>query len=415
MFNLNKIASKSSKEIHSITESLSLNLKQPYSRNLAINSIVNHYESMGEQISFQGIVDIIRGSYGFLRSFSDKYPLDVYLPIHIIKKYVLRTGDFIEINIRSNKSGEKYLAAKSVLNINGIDTKNLVYNRPNFEELTPEYPHEKFLFDNNDITTRLIDIFAPIGKGQRGLIVAPPKTGKTTILQSISTSIISNNPECRVICLLVGERPEEVTEMKRLLNCEIVASTFDESPFKHVSIAEITIERAKRMVENKEDVVIILDSLTRLTRAYNFNIPSSGRSLSGGIDVQALEKPKNFFGSARKLVEGGSLTIIASVLVDTGSKMDDVIYEEFKGTGNMEIYLLRKLAEKRIFPALDIIRSSTRKENLLVTHEQYVKTSILRRIIYDMDSLKAFEFLTNKLLMSKDNKEFFLSMNNKNI
>lgn len=360
----------------------------------------------------EGVLEIIDGSYGFLRfrNFLSS-ELDVYVSPSQIKKFSLRTGDKITGYTRNPNQGEKFRALLRIESINGIRAKGGVY-RPRFETLTPLYPNEKLNLskNKNDFGMRLIDLLAPIGKGQRGLIVAPPKAGKTMLLQSLAKSIRKNNPEAEVIVLLIDERPEEVTDMIQSIDADVIYSTFDELPSHHIKVAEMVYNRAKALVEQKKDVVVLLDSITRLARAYNLVIPSSGRTLSGGLDPAALHKPKKFFGAARNVKEGGSLSIIATALVDTGSRMDDVIFEEFKGTGNMELVLTRRLAERRIFPAIDVLKSSTRKEELLQSNDELKKIWMIRRYISDMKPQEAIEYLIKEMRMSKDNAEMLMTM-----
>lgn len=371
----------------------------------------------GETIFGEGTLEILQDGFGFLRSADSSYltgPDDIYVSPSQIRRFALRTGDNISGKIRPPKDGERYLALLKVDEVNFSDPAESK-NKFLFENLTPLFPDEPLTLQagngsTEDLTARIIDLTSPIGKGQRGLIVSPPKAGKTLILQNIAQSIMHNNPECTLIVLLIDERPEEVTEMQRSVRGEVVASTFDEPPSRHVQVADMVIEKAKRLVEHKADVVILLDSITRLARAYNTVIPSSGKVLTGGIDAHALERPKRFFGAARNIEEGGSLTIIATCLVDTGSKMDEVIYEEFKGTGNLELHLERKIAEKRIYPAINIRRSGTRREDLLVTDDVLQKIWILRKILHDMDDVAAIEFLLDRLKNTKTNEEFFASM-----
>jgi transcription termination factor Rho len=366
----------------------------------------------------EGVVEVLPDGFGFLRSPDANYlpgPDDIYISPKQIKKFNLRTGDTVEGEIRSPKEGERYFALIKVNSINFEDPE-AAKHKINFDNLTPLYPNERFRMEIEDptikdLTGRVIDIVAPLGKGQRALIVAPPRTGKTVLLQNIAHSITTNHPECYLIVLLIDERPEEVTDMQRSVKGEVISSTFDEPAARHVQVAEMVIEKAKRLVEHKRDVVILLDSITRLGRAYNTVVPSSGKVLTGGVDANALQRPKRFFGAARNIEEGGSLTIIATALIDTGSRMDEVIFEEFKGTGNAEIVLDRKIADKRIFPAVDIIRSGTRKEELLVEPDILKKTYVLRRILQPMGTVSAIEFLLDKLRQTKNNAEFFESMN----
>ncbi len=370
------------------------------------------------KITGEGVVEILTDGFGFLRSPDANYlpgPDDIYVSPSQIRRFSLRTGDTVEGEIRSPKEGERYFALLRVNTIN-FDDPSEMRHKTHFDNLTPLYPDEWLKMERQDPTVkdlspRIIDIVAPIGKGQRGLIVAPPRTGKTMFLQNIATSISENHPECYVIVLLIDERPEEVTDMSRSVNGEVISSTFDEPATRHVQVAEMVIEKAKRLVEHKRDVIILLDSITRLGRAYNTVVPSSGKVLTGGVDANALQRPKRFFGAARNIEEGGSLTIIATALVDTGSRMDEVIFEEFKGTGNSELILDRKSADKRIFPAIDIARSGTRKEDLLMDPVQLQKIFILRRILNPMGTQESIEFLVDKLRKTKDNDEFFDAMN----
>jgi transcription termination factor Rho len=382
-----------------------------------IFGILKKHAKGGEDILGDGVLEILQDGFGFLRSADSSYlagPDDIYVSPSQIRRFNLRTGDTISGKIRPPKDGERYFALLKVDSIN-FDKPENTKNKILFENLTPLFPDERLVMEagngsTEDLMARIIDLCAPIGKGQRGLLVAPPKAGKTLMLQNIASNIARNNPECHLIVLLIDERPEEVTEMQRTVRGEVVASTFDEPPARHVQVAEMVIEKAKRLVEHKKDVIILLNSITRLARAYNTVIPSSGKVLTGGVDAHALEKPKRFFGAARNIEEGGSLTIIATALVDTGSKMDEVIYEEFKGTGNMEIHLDRKIAEKRTFPAININRSGTRREELLTSEDELQRMWILRKILHSMDEIAAIEFLLDRLKDTKTNDEFFLSM-----
>jgi transcription termination factor Rho len=365
-----------------------------------------------------GVVEVLQDGFGFIRSPDANYlpgPDDIYVSPSQIRRFTLRTGDSIEGEIRSPKVGERYFALLKVNTINFEDPEKSRH-KINFDNLTPLYPDESLLMEVidpslKDKSGRIIDIVAPLGKGQRGLIVAPPRTGKTVLLQNIAHSITSNHPECYLIVLLIDERPEEVTDMQRSVKGEVVSSTFDEPASRHVQVAEMVIEKAKRLVEHGRDVVILLDSITRLGRAYNTVVPSSGKVLTGGVDANALQRPKRFFGAARNIEEGGSLTIISTALIDTGSRMDEVIFEEFKGTGNSEIILDRKVSDKRVFPSMDILRSGTRKEELLIGDATLKKMFVLRRILNPMGTVDAMEFLLDKISQTKDNKEFFESMN----
>ena len=382
-----------------------------------IASVLRKHAKSGEAIYGDGTLEILQDGFGFLRSPDSSYlagPDDIYVSPSQIRRFNLRTGDTVSGKIRPPKDNERYFALLKVDQINFADpaeSKNKIL----FENLTPLFPDEPLTLEagngsTEDLTARIIDLTSPIGKGQRGLVVSPPKAGKTLILQNIAMSIMRNNPDCHLIVLLIDERPEEVTEMQRRIRGEVVASTFDEPPSRHVQVAEMVIEKAKRLVEHKTDVVILLDSMTRLARAYNTVIPASGKVLTGGVDAHALERPKRFFGAARNIEEGGSLSIIATCLIDTGSKMDEGIYEEFKGTGNMELHLERKIAEKRVYPAINIRRSGTRREDLLMSDDELQKAWILRKILHEMDDLAAIEFLLDRMKKSKTNEEFFLSM-----
>lgn len=383
-----------------------------------IACLLRKHAKSGEPIYGDGTLEILQeGGFGFLRSAGSSYlagPDDIYVSPSQIRRFNLRTGDSISGKIRPPKESERYFALLKVDDINftnPVESRNKIL----FENLTPLFPDEPLTLESGngsteDLTARIIDLAAPIGKGQRGLIVSPPKVGKTLILQNIAQSIMRNNPECYLIVLLIDERPEEVTEMQRSVRGEVVASTFDEPPARHVQVSDMVIEKAKRLVEHKTDVVILLDSVTRLARAHNTVIPASGKVLTGGVDAHALERPKRFFGAARNIEEGGSLTIIATCLVDTGSKMDEVIYEEFKGTGNMELHLERKIAEKRVYPAINIRRSGTRREELLTGEADLQKVWILRKILHEMDDIAAIEFLLDRLKNSKTNADFFASM-----
>jgi transcription termination factor Rho len=378
-------------------------------KNLAVRDI----EIIGE-----GVVEVLQDGFGFLRSSDANYlagPDDIYVSPSQIRKFTLRTCDTVEGQIRSPKDGERYFALVKVNTINFEDPEKTKH-KVHFDNLTPLYPDQRLEMEiadptRKDFSARVIDIVSPLGKGQRGLIVAPPRTGKTVLLQNIAHAIATNHPECFLIVLLIDERPEEVTDMQRSVKGEVVSSTFDEPATRHVQVAEMVIEKAKRLVEHGRDVIILLDSITRLGRAYNTVVPSSGKVLTGGVDANALQRPKRFFGAARNIEEGGSLTIIATALIDTGSRMDEVIFEEFKGTGNSEIILDRKVADKRVFPAIDILRSGTRKEELLVKADLLKKTYVLRRILNPMGTIDAIEFLLDKLRQTKSNSDFFDSMN----
>src|SRR3990167_4036686 len=382
-----------------------------------IFAILKAHAEAGEGISGDGVLEILQDGFGFLRSADGSYlagPDDIYVSPSQIRRFGLRTGDTVSGNIRPPKEGERYFALLKVSTINFEAPEN-AKNKILFENLTPLFPTERLVMElgngsTEDFTARVIDLVAPIGKGQRGLIVSPPKAGKTMMLQNIAHSIVRNHSECYLIVLLIDERPEEVTEMARSVRGEVVASTFDEPASRHVQVAEMVIEKAKRLVEHKRDVIILLDSITRLARAYNTVIPASGKVLTGGVDANALQRPKRFFGAARNIEEGGSLTILATALIETGSRMDDVIYEEFKGTGNMELHLDRRIAEKRIYPAIHINRSGTRREELLTKPDELQKMWILRKILHSMDELAAMEFLIDRLRSTKTNEEFFEAM-----
>ena len=382
-----------------------------------IAAIVRKLAKNGEDIYGEGTLEILQDGFGFLRSPDSSYlagPDDIYVSPSQVRRFNLRTGDSIAGKIRPPKDGERYFALLKVDEINFSEVNNKTH-KVLFENLTPLFPDERLQLERGngsteDLTARIVDLVAPIGKGQRALVVSPPKAGKTLVLQNIAQSITSNNEEVVLIVLLIDERPEEVTEMQRSVRGEVVASTFDEPPSRHVQVAEMVIEKAKRLVEHKKDVVILLDSITRLARAYNTIVPSSGKVLTGGVDAHALERPKRFFGAARNVEEGGSLTIVATALVDTGSKMDEVIYEEFKGTGKQELHLERKIAEKRVYPAINIRRSATRREELLMSEEEIQRVWILRKLLHDMDDIAAIEFILDKLKDTKTNDEFFNSM-----
>jgi transcription termination factor Rho len=381
-------------------------------------SILKVRAESGAEINGMGTIEVLNDGFGFLRSPEANYlagPDDIYVAPNVVRRFGLRTGDTIEGEIRGPKDGERYFALTKVTQIN-FDDPEAVRHRVNFDNLTPLYPDSKLTLDSTDPTqkdksARVIDIVAPQGKGQRALIVAPPRTGKTVLLQNIAKAITDNHPEVFLLVLLVDERPEEVTDMQRSVKGEVISSTFDEPASRHVQVAEMVIEKAKRLVEHKKDVVILLDSITRLGRAYNTVVPSSGKVLTGGVDANALQRPKRFFGAARNIEEGGSLSIIATALIDTGSKMDEVIFEEFKGTGNSEIVLDRKVSDKRIFPSLDVGKSGTRKEELLVDQGKLSKMWVLRRILMQMGTVDAMQFLLDKMKDAKSNEDFFASMN----
>ncbi|MGY6276017.1 transcription termination factor Rho [Methylomonas sp. MgM2] len=415
--NLTELKLKQVSEIISIAESLGLENIDRARKQELIFSILKKQAKSGEDIYGDGVLEILQDGFGFLRTPGCSYlagPDDIYVSPSQIRRFGLRTGDTVSGKIRPPKEGERYFAMLKVESIN-FESPEHAKNKISFSNLTPLFANKRFRLEqgngtSEDLTARMIDLIAPIGKGQRGLIVSPPKAGKTMIMQSIAHAIAENNPECYLIVLLIDERPEEVTEMERCVRGEVISSTFDEPATRHVQVADMVIEKARRLVEHKHDVVILLDSITRLARAYNMVVPSSGKLLSGGVDANALEKPKRFFGAARNIEEGGSLTIIATALIETGSRMDEVIFEEFKGTGNMELHLERKIAEKRIYPAININRSGTRREEYLVDPDELQKTWILRKILQPMDELAASEFLLGKLKDFKTNAEFFDSM-----
>ncbi|MBS83396.1 MAG: transcription termination factor Rho [Gammaproteobacteria bacterium] len=415
--NLSELKEKPIQELVQIAEQMGAENVSRLRKQDVIFTILKSHSSSGEDISGGGVLEILQDGFGFLRASGSSYlagPDDIYVSPSQIRKFGLRTGDTVTGKIRPPKEGERYFALLKVDNVNFENSDNSK-NKILFENLTPLHANERLRLERGngsteDISARLIDIASPIGKGQRGLIISPPKAGKTIMLQNIAQSLITNNPDSILIVLLIDERPEEVTEMSRMVKGEVVASTFDEPAHRHVQVAEMVIEKAKRLVEHKKDVVILLDSITRLARAYNTLAPSSGKVLTGGVDANALTKPKKFFGAARNVEEGGSLTILATALIDTGSKMDEVIYEEFKGTGNMEVHLDRRIAEKRIYPAININRSGTRREELLTTPDELQKIWILRKVLHSMDELDAMEFMLGKLQSSKTNSEFFESM-----
>lgn len=418
--NLTDLKTKSINELLKIASEMGLDNLARSRKQDVIFSILKKHSKSGEDIYGDGILEILQDGFGFLRSAQGSYlagPDDIYVSPSQIRRFNLRTGDTISGKIRPPKDQERYFALLKVDQINFEQPENSRH-KVLFENLTPLFPDDRLLLEagngsKEDLTGRIIDLVAPIGKGQRGLIVAPPKAGKTIMLQHMAQSIIRANPECFVIVLLIDERPEEVTEMQRSVRAEVVASTFDEPPARHVQVAEMVIERAKRLVEHKKDVVILLDSMTRLARAYNTVQPSSGKVLTGGVDAHALERPKRFFGAARNIEQGGSLTILATALVETGSKMDEVIYEEFKGTGNMELHLERKVAEKRVYPAINVRRSGTRREDLLTSEDELQRMWILRKLLHEMEDSAAIEFLIDKLRDTKSNDEFFSSMKRK--
>ncbi len=416
--NLTELKKKPASELIEIAKDMGIDNISRARKQDVIFSILKAHAKSGEDIYGDGVLEILQDGFGFLRSADSSYlagPDDIYVSPSQIRRFGLRTGDTVAGKIRPPKDGERYFALLKVNKINYDEPENSRH-KVLFENLTPLFPNERFIMEQGngsteDFTARVIDLMAPTGKGQRGLIVAPPKTGKTMMLQNIAQSIAANYPECFLMVLLIDERPEEVTEMERSVNGEVISSTFDEPASRHVQVAEMVIEKAKRLVEHKHDVVILLDSITRLARAYNTVIPSSGKVLTGGVDANALQRPKRFFGAARNIEEGGSLTILATALIDTGSKMDEVIFEEFKGTGNMELHLNRKLAEKRIYPAINVNRSGTRKEDLLMAPDELQKVWILRKILHPMDEISAMEFMQEKMQDTKTNEEFFNSMN----
>ena len=409
---------KTPAELVSLAEELEVENASALRKQELLFAILKNLAIRDVEIIGEGVVEVLQDGFGFLRSPDANYlagPDDIYISPSQIRKFTLRTGDTVEGQIRSPKDGERYFALVKVNRINFEDPEK-TRHKVHFDNLTPLYPDERLEMETGDPTkkdysSRVIDIVSPLGKGQRGLIVAPPRTGKTVLLQNIAHAITANHPECYLIVLLIDERPEEVTDMQRSVQGEVISSTFDEPASRHVQVAEMVIEKAKRLVEHGRDVVILLDSITRLGRAYNTVVPSSGKVLTGGVDANALQRPKRFFGAARNIEEGGSLTIIATALIDTGSRMDEVIFEEFKGTGNSEIILDRKVADKRVFPAIDILRSGTRKEELLVKPDLLKKTYVLRRILNPMGTVDAIEFLLDKLRQTKGNSDFFDSMN----
>ncbi len=409
---------KSATELTSFAEELEVENASTMRRQELMFAILKQLATRDVEIIGEGVVEVLQDGFGFLRSAESNYlpgPDDIYISPSQIRRFGLRTGDTVEGPIRGPKEGERYFALLKVSTVN-FEDPDKVRHKVHFDNLTPLYPDQRLKLEiedptRKDYSSRIIDIVSPIGKGQRGLIVAPPRTGKTVLLQNVAQSITTNHPEWYLIVLLIDERPEEVTDMERSVKGEVIASTFDEPATRHVQVAEMVIEKAKRLVEHGRDVVILLDSITRLGRAYNTVVPSSGKVLTGGVDANALQRPKRFFGAARNIEEGGSLTIIATALIDTGSRMDEVIFEEFKGTGNSEIILDRKVSDKRVFPALDITRSGTRKEELLVEPQVLKKMYVLRRILNPMGTVDAAEFLLDKLRATKSNADFFDSMN----
>ena len=420
---LTELKTKSTQELIDMAREMGLENMARSRKQDIIFALLKRHAKSGEDIWGDGVLEILQDGFGFLRSSDSSYlagPDDIYVSPSQIRRFNLRTGDSITGMIRPPKDSERYFALLKVRDVN-FESPESAKAKILFENLTPLFPNDRLTLEKGngsteDLTGRIIDLCAPIGKGQRGLLVAPPKAGKTIMMQNMAQAIITNNPECYIIVLLIDERPEEVTEMQRsvgIRGAEVVASTFDEPPSRHVQVADMVIEKAKRLVEHKRDVVILLDSITRLARAYNTVVPSSGKVLTGGVDAHALERPKRFFGAARNIEEGGSLSIIATALVDTGSKMDEVIYEEFKGTGNMELHLDRKIAEKRVYPAINIRRSGTRREELLTSDDELHRMWILRKLLHSMEDLPAIEFLFEKLKDTKSNEEFFASMKRK--
>tara|TARA_Y100000296_G_scaffold86599_1_gene126941 strand:+ start:1137 stop:2408 length:1272 start_codon:yes stop_codon:yes gene_type:complete len=419
--NLQELKKKAPAELILEAEKLEIENPSTLRKQEILFAILKKLAQKNEQITGGGVIDVLQDGFGFLRAIESNYlpgPDDIYVSPSQIRKFGLRTGDTIEGEIRGPKDNERYFALLKVDKIN-FDNPEKARNKIAFDNLTPLYPDEQLKMEveknkiekKPDQTARLIDLVSPIGKGQRSLIISPPKAGKTIILQNIAHSIAANHPECYLMVLLIDERPEEVTDMQRTVKGEVISSTFDEPASRHVAVAEMVIEKAKRLTEHKKDVVILLDSITRLGRAYNAVVPSSGKVLTGGVDANALQRPKRFFGAARKVEQGGSLTIISTALIDTGSRMDEVIFEEFKGTGNSELILDRKISDKRIFPAVDITRSGTRREELLFRNDDLLKMNVLRKILSSMGTMDAIEFLLSKLKATKNNADFFISMN----
>jgi len=419
--NIQELKKNSSEQLITQAEELGVENASTLRKQEILFAILKKLAEKGEEITGSGVLQMLQDGFGFLRAMESNYlpgPDDIYISPSQIRRFGLRTGDTVEGPVRAPKEGERYFALLQVSKINFEDPEKMRHKIA-FDNLTPLYPNKQLLMEvesnkiekKPDLTARLIDLISPIGKGQRSLIISPPKAGKTMILQSIAKSISANHPECYLMVLLIDERPEEVTDMQRTVQGEVISSTFDEPAQRHVAVAEMVIEKAKRLAEHKKDVVILLDSITRLGRAYNAVIPSSGKVLTGGVDANALQRPKRFFGAARNIEEGGSLTIISTALIDTGSRMDEVIFEEFKGTGNSETILDRKISEKRIFPAMDITRSGTRKEELIFDKDDLQKMNVLRRILAPMGTMDAIEFLNSKLKNTKNNDEFFSSMN----
>ncbi|MDB4846625.1 transcription termination factor Rho [Pelagibacteraceae bacterium] len=419
--NIQELKKNTSEQLITNAEKLGVENASTLRKQEILFAILKKLAEKGEEITGSGVLQMLQDGFGFLRAMESNYlpgPDDIYISPSQIRRFGLRTGDTVEGPVRAPKEGERYFALLQVSKINFEDPEKMKHKIA-FDNLTPLYPNKQLFMEvenskvekKPDLTARLIDLVSPIGKGQRSLIISPPKAGKTMILQSIANSIAANHPECYLMVLLIDERPEEVTDMQRTVKGEVISSTFDEPAQRHVAVAEMVIEKAKRLAEHKKDVVILLDSITRLGRAYNAVIPSSGKVLTGGVDANALQRPKRFFGAARNIEEGGSLTIISTALVDTGSRMDEVIFEEFKGTGNSETILDRKISEKRIYPAIDITRSGTRREELIFDKDDLQKMNVLRRILSPMGTMDAIEFLNSKLKNTKNNDEFFSSMN----
>jgi len=419
--NIQELKGKTSEQLIGDAEKLGIENASTLRRQEILFAILKKHAEKGEEITGGGVLQLLQDGFGFLRAMESNYlpgPDDIYVSPSQIRRFGLRTGDTVEGPVRAPKDGERYFALLQVSKIN-FEEPEKVRHKIAFDNLTPLYPNSQLIMEseknnvekNPDLTPRLIDLVSPIGKGQRSLIISPPKAGKTMILQSIANAITANHPECYLMVLLIDERPEEVTDMQRTVKGEVISSTFDEPAQRHVAVAEMVIEKAKRLTEHKKDVVILLDSITRLGRAYNAVVPSSGKVLTGGVDANALQRPKRFFGAARNIEEGGSLTIIATALIDTGSRMDEVIFEEFKGTGNSETILDRKISEKRIFPAIDITKSGTRREELLFDKNDLQKMNVLRRIIAPMGAMDAIDFINSKLKNTKSNADFFNSMN----
>ena len=422
--NLEELKKKSPAELITHAEKLEVENPSTLRKQEILFAILKKLAQKNEQITGGGVIDVLQDGFGFLRAIESNYlpgPDDIYVSPSQIRRFGLRTGDSVEGEIRAPKDGERYFALLKVDKIN-FDEPEKARNKIAFDNLTPLYPDKQLIMEvektkiekKPDQTARLIDLISPIGKGQRSLIISPPKAGKTIILQNIAQSIAANHPECYLMVLLIDERPEEVTDMQRTVKGEVISSTFDEPASRHVAVAEMVIEKAKRLTEHKKDVIILLDSITRLGRAYNAVVPSSGKVLTGGVDANALQRPKRFFGAARNIEQGGSLTIISTALIDTGSRMDEVIFEEFKGTGNSELILDRKISDRRIFPAIDITRSGTRREELLFKNDDLLKMNVLRKILSSMGTMDAIEFLLSKLKNTKNNNDFFVSMNKPN-